>query len=127
MKEVVKVEIIKLLEVNIIFPIPDSQWVSPTHMVPKKTGTTVTGGNKENLLSARTATSWRMCIDYRKRNVATRKDYFSLPFINQILERQSRQEFYCFLDGYSGYNQIVVHPEDYKKTTFICTYGTFAY
>jgi len=127
MKEVVKGEIIKLLEAGIIFPVPDSQWVSPTHMVPKKTGTTVIEGNEGNLLSARTATSWRMCIDYRKLNTATRKDYYPLPFIDQILERLSGQEFYCFFNGYSGYNQIAVHPDDYSKTTFTCPYGTFAY
>jgi len=89
MKEVVKGDIIKLLEAGIIFPVPDSQWVSPTHMVPKKTGTTVIEGKEGSLLSARTATSWRMCIDYRKLNTATRKDYYPLPFIDQILERLS--------------------------------------
>ena len=68
-----------------------------------------------------------MCIDYRKLNEAIRKDHFSLPFIDQMLEKIPRHEYYCFLDGYSGYNQIPVAPEDQKKTTFTCLYGTFAY
>ncbi|GKD45605.1 reverse transcriptase domain-containing protein [Tanacetum coccineum] len=70
---------------------------------------------------------WRMCIDYRKLNNATWKDYFPLPFIDQMLERLARHEYYCFLDGFSGYFQIPIAPEDQEKTTFTCPYGTFAY
>ena len=127
MKEVLKGEIIKLLEGDIIFSVPDSQLVSPTYVVPKKLGITVIEGQKGNLLSARTITSWRRYIDYRRLNLATHKDHLPLPFIDQILEQLSGQEFYCFLDGYSGYNQIVVHLDDYRKTTFTCPYGTFTY
>ena len=68
-----------------------------------------------------------MCIDYRKLNNATRKDHFPLPFIDKMLERIAGHSFYCFLDGYSGYNQIFIFPEDQDKTTFTCPYGTFAY
>ena len=68
-----------------------------------------------------------MCIDYRKLNDATRKDHFPLPFIDQMLERLAGHAYYCFLDGYSGYNQIAIAPEDQDKTTFTCPYGTFAY
>ena len=68
-----------------------------------------------------------MCIDYRKLNSATRKDHFPLPFIDQMLERIAGHAYYCFLDGYSGYNQIAIAPEDQEKTTFTCPYGTFAY
>ena len=57
----------------------------------------------------------------------TRKDHFPLPFMDQILERVAGHEFYCFLDGYSGYNQIAIAPEDQEKTTFTCPFGTFAY
>ena len=96
-------------------------------MVPKKLGTTVVEGKEGNLLSTCTTTLWRMCIDYRRLNLATHKDHFPLPFIDQILERLSGQEFYCFLDGYSGHNQIAVHPSDFNKTTFTCPYGTLAY
>ncbi|XP_048618223.1 uncharacterized protein LOC106408152 [Brassica napus] len=68
-----------------------------------------------------------MCIDYRKLNSATRKDHFPLPFIDQMLERLANHPYYCFLDGYSGFFQIPIHPEDQEKTTFTCPYGTFAY
>ena len=68
-----------------------------------------------------------MCIDYRKLNLATRKDHFLLPFMDQMLEHLAGKSFYCFLDGYSGYNQIVIAPEDQEKTTFTCPFGTFAY
>jgi hypothetical protein len=57
----------------------------------------------------------------------TRKDHFPLPFMDQILERVAGHEFYCFLDGYSGYNQIEIALEDQEKTTFTCPFGTFAY
>ena len=68
-----------------------------------------------------------MCIDYRKLNAVTRKDHFPLPFIDQILERLAGHEYYSFLDGYSGYNQVAIFPEDQEKTTFTCPFGTFAY
>ena len=71
--------------------------------------------------------SWRVCIDYRKLNVVTRKDHFPLPFIDQVLERVSGHPFYCFLDGYSGYFQIEIAVEDQEKTTFTCPFGTYAY
>ena len=66
-------------------------------------------------------------INYRKLNKATRKDHFPLPFLDQMLDRLAGQEYYCFLDGYSGYNQIAIAPEDQEKTTFTCPYGTFAF
>lgn len=69
----------------------------------------------------------RVCIDYKKLNSATRKDHFSLPFIDQMLERLARHSHYCFLDGYLGYNQITVAPKDLEKTIFTCLYGTFVY
>jgi len=68
-----------------------------------------------------------MCIDYRKLNDATRKDHFPLPFLDQILERLAGHSFFCYLDGYSGFFQIPIHPRDQEKTTFTCPYGTFAY
>ncbi|XP_070011050.1 uncharacterized protein [Nicotiana sylvestris] len=73
------------------------------------------------------ATRWRVCIDYRSHNDVTRKDHFSLPFIDQMLERTARYGFYCFLDGYSGYNQIPIALEDQDKTTFTCPHGIYAY
>ena len=68
-----------------------------------------------------------MCIDYRKLNATTRKDHFPLPFIDQMLERLAYHPYYCFLDGYSGFFQIPIHPYDQEMTTFICPYSTFAY
>jgi hypothetical protein len=68
-----------------------------------------------------------MCIDYRKLNKATRKDHFPLPFIDEMLERLGNHSFFCFLDGYSGYHQIPIHPSNQSKTTFTCSYGTYAY
>jgi hypothetical protein len=103
MKEVVKNEVIKLLDNGIIYPISDSKWVSPTQVVPKKSGVTVITNEKNKLIPTRTITGWRMCIEYRKLNSMTRKDHFPLPFMDQILERVAGYEFYCFLDGYSGY------------------------
>ena len=78
-------------------------------------------------MQTRLPTKVRVCIDYRKLNVATRKDHFPLPFIDQMLERLAGHEYYSFLDGYSMYNQILIAPEDQEKTTFTCPFGTFAY
>nr|GEY54182.1 reverse transcriptase domain-containing protein [Tanacetum cinerariifolium] len=72
-------------------------------------------------------TGWRVCIDYRKLNEATRKDHFPLPFMDQMLERLAGNEYYCFLDGFSGYFKIPIDPKDQEKTTFTYPYGTFAY
>ena len=101
--------------------------VSPVHSVPKKGGINVIKNDQNDLIPTRTVTGWRMCIDYRKLNEATRKDHFPLPFTDQMIERLAGHPYYCFLDGYSGYNQIPKAPEDYEKTTFTCLYGTFAY
>ncbi|GJW04446.1 reverse transcriptase domain-containing protein [Tanacetum coccineum] len=99
--EVIKKEVIKLLDAGLIYPISDSPWVSPVHCVPKKGDITL--------------------------NDATRKDHFPLPFMDQMLERLAGNEYYCFLDGFSGYFQIPIDPQDQEKTTFTCPYGTFAY
>ncbi|XP_070050686.1 uncharacterized protein [Nicotiana tomentosiformis] len=97
MKEVARKEEIKWLDACIVFPISDR------------------------------LTGWRICIDYKKLNNATRKDHFLLPFIDQILDRLVGQEYYCFLDGYSGYNQISIALEDQEKTIFTCPYGTYTF
>jgi len=68
-----------------------------------------------------------MCIDYRKLNKATKKDYFPLPFIDEIIEQLANHSLVCFLDGYSGYHQISIHPDDQSKTTFTCPFGTYGY
>ena len=127
MKEVVKKEVQKLMEVGMIYPISGSVWVSPVQVVPKKGGMTVIHNDKNELIPTRTDTSWRMCIDYRKLNQATRKYHFPLPFMDQMLERLAGKAYYCFLDGYSCYNQIVVNAEDQEKTAFTCPFGIFVY
>ncbi|KAL4293610.1 hypothetical protein AHAS_Ahas18G0145300 [Arachis hypogaea] len=127
MKEVVQKEVTKLLEAGIIYPISDSPWVSPIHVVPKIGGMIVVHNEKNKLVPTRIVTGWRMCINYRRLNTATRKDHFPLPFIDQMLERLAGHEYYCFLDGYSGYNLIAVDPQDQEKTAFTCPSGVFAY
>ncbi|GKC30585.1 hypothetical protein Tco_1037879 [Tanacetum coccineum] len=110
-----------------IYPISDSQWVSPVHCMPKKGGMTVVKNEDNELIPTRLVIGWHVCIDYRKLNDATRKDHFPLPFMNQMLERLAGNEYYCFLDGFSEYFQIPIDPQDQEKTTFTCPYGTFAY
>ena len=127
MKEVVRKEVLKWLDTGVIYPISDSAWVSPVQVVPKKGGTTVIRTKNNILLPSRTNTGWRICIDYRKLNKATRKYHFPLPFLDQMLDRLAGHEYYCFLAGYSGYNQIAIAPEDQEKTTFTCPYGTFTF
>nr|GEX17289.1 reverse transcriptase domain-containing protein [Tanacetum cinerariifolium] len=104
-----------------------NSWVSPVHCVPKKGGMTIVKNEDNELIPTRLVTGWRVCIDYRKLNDATRKDHFSLPFMDQMLERLAKNEFYYFLDGFFGYFQIPIDPQDQEKTTFTCPYGTFAY
>ncbi|GKF44248.1 reverse transcriptase domain-containing protein [Tanacetum coccineum] len=107
--DVNKKEVEKLLDAGLIYPISDSPWVSVVHCVPKTRGMTVVTNDENELVPTRLVTGWRVCIDYRKLNEATGKDYFP------------------FLDGFSGYFQIPIDPKDQEKTTFTCPYGTFAY
>nr|GEW11507.1 reverse transcriptase domain-containing protein [Tanacetum cinerariifolium] len=120
-------EVEKLLDAGLIYPISDSPWVSPVHCVPKKDGFTVVANQENELILTRLVTEWRVCIDYQKLNEATRKDHFPLPFMDQMLRRLAGNEYYCFLDGFSGYFRILIDPRDKEKTTFTCPYGTFAY
>jgi hypothetical protein len=85
-------------------------WVSPLVVVPNK----VTG-------------KWRICVDFRELNKVTPRDYFPLPFIDQVLDTLSEKKYLSFLDGYNGYNQILIAPKDQDKTTFTCPWGTYAY
>jgi hypothetical protein len=109
LKEIVKEELHKILNADFIYPISDSEWVSPLVIVPKKNG------------------KWRVCVDYRAMNKATQKDHFPLPFIDQVLENLDGKKFFSFLDGFSGYNQIKIAPRDQDKTTFTSPWGTFSY
>ncbi|GKC01051.1 reverse transcriptase domain-containing protein [Tanacetum coccineum] len=125
--EVVKKEIVKLLDIGIIYLIANSPWVSPIHCIPKKGSITVVINKNDELVPTRTVTGWRVCIDYRKLNEATVKDHFPLPFMDQMLKRLTGNKYFCFLDGFSGYFQIPIDPNDQEKTTFTCHFGTYAY
>ncbi|GJV80634.1 reverse transcriptase domain-containing protein [Tanacetum coccineum] len=127
MQKDVKKEIVKLLDIGIIYPIANSPWVSPIHCVLKKGGITVVTNERNELVPTRTITGWRLCIDYRKLNEAIAKDHFPLPFMDQMLERLAGNKYFCFLDGFSGYFQIPIDPIDQEKTTFTCPFGTYAY
>jgi len=109
LKDIVKEELQKLLDAGFIYPISDSEWVSPLVLVPKKNG------------------KWRICVDYQEFNKATKEDHFPLPFIDQVLDGMAGKKFFSFLDGFSGYNHIQIKPGDQDKTTFTCPWGTFAY
>nr|GEX20934.1 reverse transcriptase domain-containing protein [Tanacetum cinerariifolium] len=78
---------------------------------------TVIKNDENELVPTRLVTGWRVYIDYRKLNEATRKDHFPLPFMDQMLERLAGND-YCFLDGFSGYFQIPIDPKYQEKTTF---------
>nr|GEX55843.1 reverse transcriptase domain-containing protein [Tanacetum cinerariifolium] len=125
--DIIKKEVEKLLDAGLIYLISDSPWVSPVHCVPKKGGFTVVENEENELIPTRLVTGWRVCIDYRKLNKATRKDHFPLPFMDQMLERLTGNEYYCFLNGFYGYFQIPIDPRDKEKTTFSCPYGMFSY
>nr|GFA07564.1 reverse transcriptase domain-containing protein [Tanacetum cinerariifolium] len=109
------------------FPPHLDPWVSPIHCVPKKGGMIIIKNDENELVPTHLVTGWRVCIDCRKLNDATRKYHFPLPFMDHMLERLAGNEYYCFLDGFSGYFQIPIDPKDQEKTTFTCPYGTFAY
>ncbi|GKB56537.1 hypothetical protein Tco_0912723 [Tanacetum coccineum] len=127
MQEVVKKEIVKLLDTGIIYPIADIPWVSPIHGVPKKGGITFVTNEKDELVPTRTVTGWRVYIDYHKLNEATTKDPFPLPFMDQMLERLAGNKYFCFLDGFSEYFQIPFDSMDQEKITFTYPFGTYAY
>ena len=80
MKEVVRNEILKLLEAGIIYPIVDSQWVSPVHCDPKKGCITVVPNDKDELIPQRIIIGYKMVIDFHKLNKATKKDHYPLPY-----------------------------------------------
>nr|GEZ27181.1 reverse transcriptase domain-containing protein [Tanacetum cinerariifolium] len=101
--DVIIMEVAKLLDVGLIYPSSNSPWVSLVHYVPKKGGFTVVENEENELILNRLVTGWRVCIDHQKLNVATCKDHFPLPFMDQMRERLAGNEYYCFIDGFSGY------------------------
>ncbi|GFZ00847.1 hypothetical protein Acr_14g0004820 [Actinidia rufa] len=110
---------------GIMYQIADSKWMSPTQVVPKKFGVTVVKNVNNELIPTRIQIGWRMCVDYRRLNAVTTKDHFSLPFLDQVLERVAGRAYYCFLDGYSGYNQLEIAMNDQDKTIFTCPFGLY--
>nr|GEW57223.1 reverse transcriptase domain-containing protein [Tanacetum cinerariifolium] len=114
--DVIKQEVIKLLEAGLIYPISDSPWVSPVHSVPKKGGFTVVENEDNELIPTRLVTGWCVCIDYRKLIEATRKDHFHLPFMDQMLERLAGNQYYCFLDGTFQRCMMAIFHDMIEKT-----------
>jgi hypothetical protein len=94
MKEVVRNEVLKLLDAGIIYPIADSRFVNPIHCVPKKGGITVVPNENNELIPQRVVVGYRICIDFRKVNKVTKKDHYPLPFIDQMLERLSKKTLF---------------------------------
>ncbi|GKB05312.1 reverse transcriptase domain-containing protein [Tanacetum coccineum] len=101
---------------------PKIHKVSPVHCVPMKGDITVIENDDNEFIPTHLIT----CIDYQKLNDVTRKDHFPLPLMDQMLERLAGNEYYYFLDGFSGYFQISIDSKDQEKTTFTFPYGTFA-
>ena len=108
-QEALLAEVKKLTQSGFIYPVEDSEWVSPGVVTPKKNG------------------KWRICVDYKPLNAATKRDHFPLPFQDEILNEVAGHERYTACDGYLGYFQINIAQEDQKKTTFITPWGCFAY
>ncbi|GJZ02284.1 reverse transcriptase domain-containing protein, partial [Tanacetum coccineum] len=124
--EVIKKEVLKLLDAGMIYR-SRTHWVSLSHLCSNDIGEiTVVTYEENELILTHLVTEWRVCIDYRKLNEATQKDHFPLPFKDQMLERLAGNEFYCFLDGFLGYFQIPIDPQDQEKTTSFkrCPYET---
>ncbi|GKC34532.1 reverse transcriptase domain-containing protein [Tanacetum coccineum] len=114
--DVIKKEVEKLFDAGLIYLISDSPWVSLVHCVPKKGGMTVVTNDENELVPTRLVTGWRVCIDYRKLNEATRKDHFPLPFMDQMLERLTGNEYYSFLDGTFQRCMMAIFHDMIEKT-----------
>jgi len=102
LKDITKQELKKLLDVGFIYPNSDSEWVSALVIVLKNNG------------------KWRICVDYRKLNKAIENDLFHLRFIDQVLDVLAGKEYFSFIYGFNGYNQIQIRTKDQVKTTFTC-------
>ena len=87
----------------------NATWLTPIVVVPKKNG------------------KLRICVDFRKLNATTKKDLYAIPFKDSILDTVAGHEMYSFLDGYTGYHQIKIAPEDRFKTSFVTDWGAFVW
>jgi hypothetical protein len=106
---VIEREIKKLLDAKIIVPLRYSKWIANLVIVRKKNG------------------EIRLCVDFRNLNKCSKKDNYPLPKMEHLLQRISGAKVMSFLDGFSGYNQVAVHPDDQEKTAFTTPWGTFMY
>ena len=109
LKPLVKKELNKLLAAKIIFPVQHTTWVANLVPVRKKWG------------------DIRICIDFRNLNRATLKENYPVLAMEQILQCVSGSTMLSLLDGFFGYNQVLVAKEDCLKTTFRNKWGTYAY
>nr|KYP39609.1 Transposon Ty3-G Gag-Pol polyprotein [Cajanus cajan] len=100
-KAAIEGEVCKLLDARFIREVHYTTWLANVVMVKKPNG------------------KWRMCTDYTNLNKACPKDAYPLPNIDRLVDGASGHKFLSFLDAYSRYNQIRMHPRDEKKTTFI--------
>jgi hypothetical protein len=105
----IKLEVEKLLKAGFIYPVALTEWVSNLVPIDKKGG------------------SICVCVDYRDINKACPKENFPTPSVDQIVDDCAGSEIFSLMDGFSGYNQINIAPEDQHKTYFICPWGTFTY
>ncbi|KAG8484957.1 hypothetical protein CXB51_021413 [Gossypium anomalum] len=105
----IKEEVKKQFDAGFLQVVKYSKWVANIVPVPKKDGKV------------------RMCVDYRDLNKASPKDNFPLPHIDTLVDNTAGSSLFSFMDGFSGYNQIKMHPEDMEKTTFVTMWGTFCY
>ena len=111
-KDVVRNEVLILLDVDIIYHISNSSWVSPTQVVPKKNGIIMVKNDQRELIPTRLTIGWWVCIDFRKLNIVTKKYHFPLHFLDQVLERVVGHDYYYLLDGYLSYFKITIALED---------------
>ncbi|XP_004308263.1 PREDICTED: uncharacterized protein LOC101303281 [Fragaria vesca subsp. vesca] len=105
----IQAKVQRLKEIKFIREISYPTWVSNVVMVPKPNG------------------KWRMCVDYTNLNKACPMDSFPLPRIDQLVDSTVGFKMLSFLDAYSGYNQIKMHPTDQEHTTFVTDKGLYCY
>ena len=128
LKEVGKRENMKLIDSGIIYPIPDSRRVSPIQVVPKKSGLTVVKYDKDEFDSHMDKQLGGECALITDDSTPKqKKDHFPLSFLDQVLERVAGCAFYCFLDGYSGYYQVDIAPEDQEKNDIYLSLRHFCF
>jgi hypothetical protein len=106
---VIEREIKKLLDAKTIIPLRYSKWIGSLVLLRKTNG------------------EIRLCVDFRNINKFSKKDNYPLPEMEHLLQRISRAIVMSFLDGFSGYNHISIHPDDQEKNSFTTPWGTFMY